>query len=340
MLSSHPGGCPHRLVLDGAESGCAAISPDWRGVAERDNQRGLVCHSRHHVFDRARVRTGLRRAAFTVTLRNHWLTLTVWLLPLASLIGVGICADQFCRRGEIVRARPVGLFPAVVCRVLDHLFNSAFQDGQAEPRCIASCAVYCRSPRWLCWPWWGWPPGRWHCAFINTVSHRTGIWGALVVAVALVYGMGYVLALRAGRETRWMLGIAPANIVASLIMSAGIALLLSPALDANRLATDSQMARLQSGQVQADDFDVWALSRQERAGHDALAALGRQRGVDGKPSRLALRAGGCAHNANRYRGSEFNEKDEVVAVLRADRRFTRPTSLCHRLHRFSHAGRW
>lgn len=91
--------------------------------------------------------------------------------------------------------------------------------------------------------------------------------------------------------------------------------LLSPALDANRLATANQMARLQSGRVLADDFDVGALAQQERSGHDALTALMRQRGADGQPGKLALRAEDALNNAGRYRDRGRNQSDRQVADL-------------------------
>jgi hypothetical protein len=261
------------------------------------------------------LRTGLRRAAFTITLRNHWLTLTVWLLPLASLIGVAFALTSFAGVGKLFERGLSAFFLLWFAAFWITFFNSAFQDGQDEPplhhilrRVLPYAALALLAVVGL---------AAWALA-LRILQHGLTpdrIWGALVVVVGLAYGVGYALALRTGNNVRWMTGIAPANIVASLIMSAGIVLLLSPVLDANRLATTSQMARLHSGQVQADDFDVWALSRQERAGHDALAELGRQRGSDGKPSRLALRAEDALNNANRYRGSEFNEKDEVVTVL-------------------------
>lgn len=261
------------------------------------------------------LRTGLRRAAFTVTLRNHWLTLTVWLLPLASLIGVAFVLTSFAGVGKLFERGLSAFFLLWFAAFWITFFNSAFQDGQSEPALhrilrrvlpfaalalfavvgLATWALLLRIQQY------GLTPDR--------------IWGMLAAMVALAYGGGYALSVRAGTAARWMPGIAPANIVASLIMSAGIILLLSPALDANRLATASQTARLQAGQVQADDFDVRALTRQERTGYEALDELRRQRGPDGRPSKLALRAEDAVNNANRYRDNASDEPDERVAVL-------------------------
>ena len=261
------------------------------------------------------LRTGLRRAAFTVTLRNHWLTLTVWLLPLASLIGVAFVLTSFAGVGKLFERGLSAFFLLWFAAFWITFFNSAFQDGQNEPPLhrILRRVLPFAAPALLA------VVGLAAWALILRIQQYgltpDRIWGALTVVVALAYGVGYTLSLRPGAPSRWMPAIAPANIVASLIMSAGIILLLSPVLDANRLATASQMARLQSGQVQADDFDVRALTRQERAGYDALVELRRQRGPDGKPSKLALRAEDAVNNANRYRDNAFNEPDELVAVL-------------------------
>jgi hypothetical protein len=255
------------------------------------------------------LRTGLRRAAFTVTLRNHWLTLTVWLLPLASLIGVAFVLTSLAGVGSLFERGLSAFFLLWFAAFWITFFNSAFQDGQSEPalhpvlrRLLPFAALALLAVVGLA-TWalllrifqYGLTPDR--------------IWGALAAAVALSYGAGYAGSLRGG-SARWMPGIAPANIVAALVMSAGIVLLLSPVLDANRLATASQMARLQSGRVTADAFDVWALARQQRAGYDALVELQAQRGADGQPSKLALRAEDAVNKASRYDFSYDNDEFE------------------------------
>lgn len=259
------------------------------------------------------LRTGLRRAAFTVTLRNHWLTLTVWLLPVASLIGVAFVLTSLAGVGTLFERGLSAFFLLWFAAFWITFFNSAFQDGQGAPALhrllrrtlpfaalallavvgLAAWALTLRIQQY------GLTPDR--------------IWGVLVVTVALVYGLGYALSLRAAAPARWMPGIAPANIVAALIMCLGIVLLLSPALDANRMATANQMARLRAGTDQADAFDVGALTQQGRAGYVALAGLQRRRDTHGNPDKLALRAEDAINNANRYR--ELNPSGKLVAGL-------------------------
>lgn len=261
------------------------------------------------------LRTGLRRAAFTVTLRNHWLTLTVWLLPVASLIGVAFVLTTLTGVDKLFERGLSAFFLLWFAAFWITFFNSAFQDGQEAPPLhrvlrrvlpiaalallgVVGLAAWALTLRIL---QYGLTPDR--------------IWGMLAVSVALAYSIGYAMSLRTGNDARWMPGIAPANIVASLLMSAGIVLLLSPVLDVNRLATASQMARLQAGAVQPDEFDVNALVQQERAGYVALSQLARQRGADGKPGKLALRADDALANAYRYRAEEPDRSGERVAVL-------------------------
>jgi hypothetical protein len=261
------------------------------------------------------LRTGLRRAAFTVTLRNHWLTLTVWLLPVASLIGVAFVLTSLAGVGKLFERGLSAFFLLWFAAFWITFFNSAFQDGQVEPalhrilrRMLPLAALALLAVVGLA----AWALGLRIQQYGLTPDR---IWGLLAVAVALAYGVGYTLSLRTGALARWMPSIAPSNIVATLVMSAGIVLLLSPALDANRLATASQMARLQSGRVLADDFDVGALAQQERAGYGALTELKRFRSADGKPSKLALRAEDTLKNANLYRDRGLNKSDKPVAVL-------------------------
>lgn len=261
------------------------------------------------------LRSGLRRAAFTVTLRNHWLTLTVWLLPVASLIGSAFVFTSLAGVDKLFERGLSAFFLLWFAAFWITFFNSAFQDGRIEPalnrilrRVLPVTALALLAVAALA----AWALG------LRILQHGLTpdrIWGVLAAAVALAYGTGYALSVGTGARARWMPSIAPANIVATLLMSSGIVLLLSPALDANRLATNNQMARLESGWVLADDFDVVALAQQERSGHDALTALMQRRGADGKTGKLALRAEDALNNAGRYRDRGLNQSDKQVADL-------------------------
>lgn len=263
------------------------------------------------------LRTALRREAFTTMLRNHWLALIVWLLPLASLIGAAFALTSLAGVERLFERGLSAFFLLWFAAFWIKFYNAAYQDGSGEPAlhpllrrgtalaslalvAVVGMAAWALTLRIL---QYGLTPDR--------------IWGALALVVGLIYAVGYAVSLRRPAGP-WMAGIASANVLAALAMCAGIALLLSPALDVDRLATASQMARLETGRTAPDDFDVHALTRQGRAGHDALRALQQRRGADGKPDALALRAED-AHAARGRYGSGFGENwDDPVAKARFD----------------------
>lgn len=97
---------------------------------------------------------------------------------------------------------------------------------------------------------------------------------AVSAGVVLAYGGAYAgAALRAG----WQDHIRQANIVMALGMVGLAALWLTPLLAPERIATNSQIARYQAGQVGADELDLWSIAREwgraGQAGMDRLRAL-------------------------------------------------------------------
>lgn len=261
------------------------------------------------------LRTGLRREAFTTTLRNHWLALIVWLLPLASLIGAAFALTSLAGVERLFERGLSAFFLLWFAAFWVKFYNAAYQDGGSGPAlhpllrrgtalaslalvAVVGMAAWALTLRIL---QYGLTPDR--------------IWGVLVLVVGLIYAVGYAASLRRPAGP-WMAGIAPANVLAALAMCAGIALLLSPALDVNRLATASQMARLETGRTAPDDFDVHALTRQGRAGHDALRKLQQRRGADGKPDALALRAEDARVQGERYAFGFGEDRDDPAAQAR------------------------
>lgn len=263
------------------------------------------------------LRTGLRREAFTTTLRNHWLALIVWLLPLASLIGAAFALTSLAGVERLFERGLSAFFLLWFAAFWIKFYNAAYQDGSGEPAlhpllrrgtalaslalvAVVGMAAWALTLRIL---QYGLTPDR--------------IWGALALIVGLIYAVGYAASLRRPAGP-WMAGIASANVLAALAMCAGIALLLSPALDVDRLATASQMARLETGRTAPDDFDVHALTRQGRAGHDALRALQQRRGADGKPDALALRAEDARAGSARYGFGFGEDRGDPAAKARFD----------------------
>ncbi len=264
------------------------------------------------------MRAGLKRAAFVITLRNHWLTLTAWLLPLVGLIGSAFVLTSLAGVDKLFERGLSAFFLLWFAAFWVKFFNSAFQDGQNTPpfgaalqkilpyTALALLAIV----------------GLATWALLLRISQHgltpDRVWGLLVAAVALCYGVGYSFSLI--RKTHWMSSIAHANVLAALVMCSGIVLLLSPVLDARRLSTQSQMARLNADQVKAADFDVHALAQQGRFGHDALQNLLQQKDAKGDATQLALRAKEAIESARRYRsygwGDGANKSELPVADLR------------------------
>ena len=265
------------------------------------------------------MRAGLKRAAFVITLRNHWLTLTAWLLPLVGLIGSAFVLTSLAGVDKLFERGLSAFFLLWFAAFWVKFFNSAFQDGQTAPpfgaglqKILPYTAVALLAITGL---------AAW-ALLLRVGQHGLTpdrVWGLLVASVALCYGVGYAFSLI--RKTHWMSSMAHANVLAALMMCVGIVLLLSPVLDARRLSTNSQMTRLNAGRINVADFDLHALTEQGRFGQDALQGLAQQKNAKGDATPLALRAKEAIESARRYRRYSWGETpnkfgDLPVADLR------------------------
>jgi hypothetical protein len=102
------------------------------------------------------------------------------------------------------------------------------------------------------------------------------LWGLIAIAVACAYGLAYLVAVLRGRKAAWREKLRGAN----LHLAAGtcvVALILAlPILDFGAISAASQVSRLHSGKVKAEDFDYNALKWDfGDAGRRALAGLAR-----------------------------------------------------------------
>lgn len=109
----------------------------------------------------------------------------------------------------------------------------------------------------------------------------------VLAAVIAGFGLGYGLlyALAALRPGNWMARLRQANIVMALVLIAVAAALLTPILNPERIAVQSQLARLDTGRVAVARFDLEAMQGWGRSGRDAVEAL-RQRATE--PGQEAL----------------------------------------------------
>ncbi len=95
---------------------------------------------------------------------------------------------------------------------------------------------------------------------------------AVSALVVLAHGLAYALAVLRGPG--WRAHIRRANIWMALGMIALAALWLSPVLNAERISTNSQIARFEAGKVAPGALDLWAIGREwGRAGQAGLARL-------------------------------------------------------------------
>ncbi|MBL8561828.1 MAG: DUF4153 domain-containing protein [Gemmobacter sp.] len=96
-----------------------------------------------------------------------------------------------------------------------------------------------------------------------------------IALLALGYGLLYLHAVLRGAA--WQVWQRRANLVMALVAIGLSALLLTPVLNPERIATASQMARLEAGQIDTARLDVPALAEWGRPGAEALASLRQRR---------------------------------------------------------------
>lgn len=96
--------------------------------------------------------------------------------------------------------------------------------------------------------------------------------GALVIGALMAYGAGYALAVILFGD--WGQRIRQFNIRMAVLLAAGLALWLTPLLDAERISARSQLSRFADARVSAEELDLWTLAYGlGRAGEAALAEL-------------------------------------------------------------------
>ena len=124
---------------------------------------------------------------------------------------------------------------------------------------------------------YGWTPGR--------------VFAAQVAALGIGYGVLYAVAVLRGAD--WMARIRRANVVMALALMAVAALAMTPILSAERLSTQSLMARLEDGRLPVAELDASLLSRWGKPGADARARLdarAEEPGQEDLARRLAIAA--------------------------------------------------
>jgi len=203
-------------------------------------------------------------------IRNLLHVLLSWILPVLTLLVGGFLASlPFTGLDPLWATRSAGgiLLSAAAAFVV--LINAAYQDGASPPpRVLAiSARIACLLlvPLTLLAA---------YALALRVADHGWSadrVIAAASLLVAACYAGGYAAAaLRRG----WLRTLAGVNIAAAFVVLAVLALLLSPVLDPGRIATNSQMARLASGQIKLPQLDVAYLYHHgARFGREAIAQL-------------------------------------------------------------------
>jgi hypothetical protein len=244
-----------------------------------------------------------------ITLRRHLLGVFSWLLPLVALVAVlFMAALPFTGLEPLWRTGRATFLMLCLQFTFIHFINSAYEDGQTEPRYPGSLklvlrlavltlpiyAALCAYSLGLRVEQYGW-----------TVSR---VWAAIATAIATVYAIGYAAA--ALRRGAWMCAIPRVNIGMAAVVAALLVAATSPILDPRRLSAESQAARLRSGSVTAVKFDYDYLRFQlGRYGNDLLAELAKGR------DDAAARASATLAKPHRYADARTAPPEDVASRI-------------------------
>nr|WP_247713308.1 DUF4153 domain-containing protein [Qipengyuania polymorpha] len=140
------------------------------------------------------------------------------------------------------------------------------------------------------------------------------IWGLVAIVVAVAYGVAYFVAPIRGRMAHWMERVRTANLHLAVGTCVVAFLLALPVLDFGAISARDQIARLEAGKVDVEDFDFTALRWDfGDAGREALERLTRS--GDDKVAELATAARN--EEVRSYRRREpSEERDERLANVR------------------------
>jgi len=210
-----------------------------------------------------------------VTLRRHLLGVFGWLLPLIALIAVlFLLALPFTGLQPLWETGHASSLMLWLQFLFIHFLNSAYEDGQSEPRYPAWLKQVVRFAVFAL------PIYAALCAYslgLRVEQHGwtvVRVWGAIATFIAALYGIGYAAA--ALRRSPWMGRVAPINVGMAAVVAGVLLLATSPLLDPRRLSAASQAERLRAGSVPAAKFDYDYLRFElGRYGKDALAELSR-----------------------------------------------------------------
>jgi hypothetical protein len=194
-----------------------------------------------------------RRPQLAEMLQRSWLTLNAWLLPLVTLVGVAFTIALAARLTLDLQAVTLSAGGLIAFSLLwIKLINAAWQDSEESapfgPRLrrllrwgmlcllpLAAVAAYGIAVRIEQYGW--------------TISR---VWAVYASVLTGLYGLGYAWA--ALRPKRYYATLAATNLMAAGAMLALLAAIALSWASPQRIAAQSQMARLIDGRVQPDTF--------------------------------------------------------------------------------------
>ncbi|WP_422008596.1 DUF4153 domain-containing protein [Reyranella sp.] len=225
----------------------------------------IVSSAALHLTD---AQAGLVRGA-----RSLLLNLLAWLLPVMVLIGGGfLVALFFTGLDPLWNTKRATLSLIIASGLLILLINAHFQDGMSQEErfpvlryarflaalMLVPLVVLAAVGLGLRIEQHGWTPPR--------------VIGVACIVMLASHAIGYALAaLRSGPALRYL---PMTNIVSAFVTAAGLLALLTPLADPARISVDDQIARLESGRVDPEKFDLAFLERSSgRYGKDAYERL-------------------------------------------------------------------
>jgi hypothetical protein len=201
------------------------------------------------------------------------MALFILALPVRGLSGLGGVSVALTLLAMVAAAA------TLVTAALDRS-DGAAAHGPVMRRAVQGLALILPVPAalagyalWLRVEQYGWTPER--------------VFAALVAALAAGYALSYAGAVL--RRHHWMARIRAANVWMALVLAGLAALWLTPLVDAERIAAQSQLQRFEAGLTPLEDLDIAALDGWGKAGAAARARLAERAADD--PALAAVLAG-------------------------------------------------
>lgn len=221
---------------------------------------------------------GLARAAMTETIRRFSLSIASWLLPLVLFFAVlWVLAVPFTGLEPLFKTRNAAFMMLAFTALAVAFSNCAYQDGEVD-RPYPQWLSRATQAAWLALlvvvaiAWWA--------LGLRIAQHGLSeqrLWAGLAATLAAIYAVGYSLSWL--RPQRWMRFIAPANIVAALVLCLGLMAFISPLANIRHLAVAAHLRHVQQAQGKQEPDWNYLRWNAGRFGREALQAMAAGQGV-------------------------------------------------------------